>query len=577
METGRAGNEVPGAPTTHTAILIMHGVGEQNPYETLDSFAQGFARHFIGQTKRFVIRPERIAHADWTEAAVHLEFDTPATERGLERLSVFEFYWARYIEGKVTYRGVLSWLVRTTLTPLRYLGDNLQALLAVQTSDRRSAVLWLFVREILGGALVYLPLALLIAWVWFALSRSGQPLVDVASEFGRHIGKERHRLALGVVVVCWTMAVTLGAFLARRLWNRAREPGATIDRVADRIWYVCAAISFLAFAVAGLVIVWWREVDLEPYGALVLQRNVLYAVSLALVALYLRRILVGYLGDVTVYVAADHKEASFKARSAILKESGAALTRLLKGRRYDQVILAGHSLGSAIAYDTINELLSQVWAAPDQVGQGPHSVLTRPDLAALKGLVTFGSPLDKIFYFLREHVEPKQAIRAQILSFLHSFRRGPSGRDYGDMRFTYTKSEPPGTEPSAFPVLAGDSRWLNVWSPMDPVSGRLKFYRLEDSDRLCRWYPIWGAAHLAYWSDTRSSTSSWRSACCDLRPKLWRCQWRFRTSHLAGRPTHRALTPRSPGITLPGRSVLEMCLLSPSGRLLRDVSALPGH
>ena len=33
VETGRARNEGPGAPTTHTAILIMHGVGEQNPYE----------------------------------------------------------------------------------------------------------------------------------------------------------------------------------------------------------------------------------------------------------------------------------------------------------------------------------------------------------------------------------------------------------------------------------------------------------------------------------------------------------------------------------------------------------------
>jgi hypothetical protein len=122
----------------------------------------------------------------------------------------------------------------------------------------------------------------------------------------------------------------------------------------------------------------------------------------------------------------------------------------------------------------------------------------------LSGLVTFGSPLDKIFYFLREHVKPEQAIRAQILSFLHSVMRGRSGREYGDLQFTYSEADPPGAEPSAFPSLAEDFRWLNVWSPMDPVSGRLKFYRLADRDRLCRGYfPRWGVAHLAYWTDRK--------------------------------------------------------------------------
>jgi hypothetical protein len=487
-----------------TAILIMHGIGEQNPYETLDGFAQGFARHFTARGARPRLRPERIAHSDWTEVAVHLEFQAPATDRGLRRLSIFEFYWAPYTEGKVTYRGVLGWLVRTGLTPLRYLGDNLQALLAVQTDNRWSVGLWLFLREMMRGAFVYLPLVILIGVVWFALSRSGPSLVEVGHRLGDLIGGERHRLALGGIVVCWTMAAYLGVFLVRTVWARVREPGASTERVADRIWLLCAVVSFLAFGLAGFSIVRRAGVDLVAYATLTLQPQVAGTVSLALVALFLRRILVGYVGDLTVYVAADQKEASYKARSAILKDSSAALTRLLAGRQYDQVILAGHSLGSVIAYDTINELLSQTWAAPDQVDQGPHPSLSRSDLMGLGGLVTFGSPLDKIFYFFREHVGPEQAVRAQILSFLHSFMRGRSGREYGDLQFTYTDPDPPGAEPSAFPVLAKDFRWLNVWSPMDPVSGRLRFYRLDDRDRLCRGYfPRWGVAHLAYWTDKK--------------------------------------------------------------------------
>jgi hypothetical protein len=358
-EGGREGSDITPRRTGRTAILVMHGIGEQNPYETLDSFAQGFARYFIARGERPRLRPERIAHSDWTEVAFHLEFQAPATDRGLRCLSVFEFYWAPYTEGKVTYRGVLGWLVRTGPTPLRYLGDNLQALLAVQRDNGQRVVLWLLLREILRGALVYLPLVLLVGVALWALSRGEPSLVEVGKRFGDLIGREPHRRALGAVVVCWTMAAFLGVFLARELWGRARQPQASIERVADRIWLLGATASFLAFGLAGFSIARSYGVDLNAYAAPMLQPRVVGALSMGLVALFLRRILVNYVWDVTVYVAADQKEASYKARSAILKDSSAALTRLLVGPQYDQVILAGHSLGSVIAYDTINEPQSE--------------------------------------------------------------------------------------------------------------------------------------------------------------------------------------------------------------------------
>jgi hypothetical protein len=490
-----------GGGTGRTAILVIHGIGEQNPYETLDSFARGFARCFEDRGTPPSLRPERIAHADWTEVAVHLEFSTPATERGLRSLSLFEYYWAPHTQGQVTYRGVLRWLVRTGLTPLRYLGDNLQALQAAQTDLRWTALTWLFLREMMRGALGYLPVLLLIGVIGLALSRTGPPLVEAGRRFGELLGGERHRLALGAVIVCWTMAIFLGAFLVGRLWERLRRPGARMEKLADPVWVVSASVFLIGFAAAGAAIGHVRGLDLGAYAALAGQPSVLGPVFAGLVALFLRRILIGYLGDVTVYVAADQKAASYRARSGILTESSAALARLLVGQQYDQVILAGHSLGSVIAYDTVNEVLSQVWAAGDQSGQKPEIALTRADLSGLKGLVTFGSPLDKIFYFFREHVRPDQAIRAQILSFLHSFRRGRSGRDYGKLLLTYARSDSPGAEPSAFPTLGTDFVWLNVWSPMDPVSGPLRFYRVKDEDRLCRWYRLWGAAHLDYWTD----------------------------------------------------------------------------
>ena len=165
---------------------------------------------------------------------------------------------------------------------------------------------------------------------------------------------------------------------------------------------------------------------LQGPALLKLLKGVAPALAVVWSAWLLRRVLVGYLGDIAVYVTADAKAASYAARTAILDQSTTALARLLRDDRcgFDQVIVAGHSLGSVIAYDTINELLSRVWAAGDQLGRGVEPAVERDDLTRLHGLVTFGSPLDKIYYLFREHVGSDQAVRAQILSFLHSYRRG---------------------------------------------------------------------------------------------------------------------------------------------------------
>ena len=79
-----------------TAILIIHGIGEQNPYETLDSFARGLVQYFASSRPgaKLSLEPERINHGDWTEAAVHVDAVNPADPRDALRLSLFEFYWA---------------------------------------------------------------------------------------------------------------------------------------------------------------------------------------------------------------------------------------------------------------------------------------------------------------------------------------------------------------------------------------------------------------------------------------------------------------------------------------------------
>jgi hypothetical protein len=480
-----------------TALLVIHGIGEQNPYETLDQAARGFARHFRDRRHEPTLRPERVRHDEWTEVAVHLDFADPASARDLTRLSLFEFYWAPFTEGKATWRGVLGWLIQTAFSPLRYLADNLLALRDTRRHNSPGRVVGLMLREVGRAAFVYVPFVLLSAALVFLLVRGIAPVRQVSRALASTARREPNVAALVGVAVCLVVAAALALFVLRELWQWWRRRTPSVERGAEVAWMAMAVALAFGFTIAGLLLARLGHIDLGRYAGILLRPSHLLLAVFLFLAYWLRRVLVDYVGDIAVYVTADAKAASYQARTAILQASTEALARLL--RRYDRVIVMGHSLGSVIAYDTINELLARAWASPEAGSSAPAPPVGLTELAKLEGLVTFGSPLDKVYYFFREHVPADQAVRAQVLSFLYSFRRGYSGRDYGEFTFTYPDTAA-GHEPYAFPTLPR-FRWLNVWSPMDPVSGPLHFYRLDDPDRVRRWYWLWGFAHLAYWND----------------------------------------------------------------------------
>ena len=143
------------------------------------------------------------------------------------------------------------------------------------------------------------------------------------------------------------------------------------------------------------------------------------------------------------------------------------------------------SLGSVIAYDAVNRLAREVRAEHRETEPG----LSQAELDKLYGLLTFGSPLDKVYYFFRTVVAAEEVIRAQLLASLHGFRQRRSGRDYG--QFTLARYVIPA--PAQF-------RWLNVYSRLDLVSGCLDFYDVDVQRARPYGNPL--TAHLAYWADT---------------------------------------------------------------------------
>jgi hypothetical protein len=478
------------------AMLIIHGIGEQNPYETLDSFTRGvfrFLRESCGLNA--VLSPIMIALKNWTQVGMRITVDPSLDTDREHHIDIFEYYWAPETEDKLNWNDTLKWLVRTDLTPLRRFTDNLQEMIYVRKMPYGSAFWYsikLCAREIRRVLFLYIPMAYVLLWLLTRLvdPRSDWSHLNSIYEILRPYSTWPSPLVLGSYAAAILMIGYMLQFLTTFLTRRGRM----ISKSVVGVWFILALMSAILLFLLGHFLSYYYVVDLRPLWAAIFTVKVFIPFATVLVALALRYILTAYVADVAVYVTADAKSKSYVARSAILKGSSDALKRILADNHYDHVVLAGHSLGSVIAYDTINELLTQTYAkSKNNLGPAydqPCLALDTVQLQKLKGLLTFGSPLDKIHYFFREDVKKDQAIRAQILSMLHSFRETSTGRKYGLFEFTYALRQ--------LDCLV----WVNAYSFMDPVSARLQFYEVNDQKPFRNWrYWVPGLAHLSYWND----------------------------------------------------------------------------
>jgi hypothetical protein len=220
-------------------------------------------------------------------------------------------------------------------------------------------------------------------------------------------------------------------------------------------------------------------VGLLFYGA---GRPAVIWVLLVLASAIVRSFLVQYVGDVAIYVESQTLDRYFQVRDRI-KQSVRDTARAVYGapgrdsRRfaYESVFVVGHSLGSVIAYDTLNRLLWDDTTAP--VTQD-LDVRGRTRL-----LLTFGSPLDKTaFFFAMQRKRGGSALREMLAATVQPI--------IDDVRFR-------------------TFRWINFYSPWDIISGSLDYYDLPDGSNP---YPVenrvdpdattflW--AHVEYWQST---------------------------------------------------------------------------
>lgn len=230
-------------------------------------------------------------------------------------------------------------------------------------------------------------------------------------------------IAAAIVAARWTWRVLKG--LRRDLEDRKTAP-----------YTIGTAIVFFALIGAIVLLV---DFFLDTFTANAppgspLARHAAWPLLVA-ASIYVRLILVQFVGDVAIYVMPYKLDAFNDLRREIKQRVYQAAKAVYSQREYDKVIVVGHSLGSVIAYDALNMLILE-----------DPGVVNRTPL-----FLTFGSPLDKTAFIFavqaRGTSEAREALAGSVQPLIQDYALRPA-------------------------------KWINVWSPWDIISGRLDLYDL---------------------------------------------------------------------------------------------------
>ena len=457
-------------PGERVAVLVCHGMGQQVRFDTLDSLARevhatatrcGTANGEMNvalepEDGNFYARAElSLVKADGTRAIAHF----------------YEAYWAPLTEGRVSLRETLAFFIDAGLSGLRFAWRD-------GVFNR-----WMFAGrqefEIPARRIWQLGLAL---WILLLVSAAFAAVsllpVIKAAESLRSVAAHREIAFLAAVAFSVGVIVAVSGFAASLIARVSgigadtRRPKSATDaepgRMASRKWRRWASAGIVAGVIAASL---WTTIQV---GDFMYRRWLLPAATdpianfmgaatalilLAVEAFVFLRLIRGFLiefgGDVAAYVA-PFKVSKFEEIRRGIQERGRTAARFIYGSRrpnsdrpfYDRVMVVGHSLGSVLAYDTLNEAINRDasaggWAAGSSACQ--YGVVDRTSL-----LLTFGSPLDKTAFIFRTQ---KKALEVSAREKLASAVQ-PLIQSYDNRR----------------------CRWINIWSRSDWISGPLGYY-----------------------------------------------------------------------------------------------------
>ncbi len=204
--------------------------------------------------------------------------------------------------------------------------------------------------------------------------------------------------------------------------------------------------------------------------------------SLAL-ALGIGNFLGRFMGDVESWASLSETDALHERRKAVLAEGMDIMRHVLADPKCKRVIVVGHSLGTSVAHDTLLALAqrNQGYNNDGDVMRGPVA------LTKIRHLVTIASPIDKINYFFESY-------RTKFPSYTRAYEsmRG----DIQSAPFSRNISQP-------------YIHWVNYWDGADVISGSLQSptaaermtHRVNNVHVSNENFPSPGRAHSAYFQN----------------------------------------------------------------------------
>lgn len=196
----------------------------------------------------------------------------------------------------------------------------------------------------------------------------------------------------------------------------------------------------------------------------------------------LRRLLVQYPGDVAAYISPHtldrFNELRKEIKECVRRQVHAVYALREHGRLvYDKVYVVGHSLGSVVVYDALNQMIVQDEMTKREILGGSSDARSRllHVLERTKLLLTFGSPLDKTAFLFALQGGQTSETREALASEVQPLIQNPAFR--------------------SFP-------WVNLYSPQDIISGELDFYDPPPSFA-GSWKPIVERAEVQAWTEKR--------------------------------------------------------------------------
>ncbi len=425
------------SPELPTAVLVFHGIGEEVRFETVSRAASLILMEAKERKAKNIAVVIRSVPTDDKATALDVRSELSWTEADgtHRRVDVYEAYWAPLTMGQVTYSETVSFLAASGWNGLRG---------TILSGKAGSFCRWLFggfreLRTTAGTLPILVVLMAIVGFVAAIIAMSVSAVAGVAKYAG---SGDR----AGVVNA------------ANFIYNQIAIPWNWILRFAGNGMNGQNWVEHATFNSSLSRAFWWQG----------LLAFFLWAALIAC-AFWLRDVLTQYAGSLVAYLS-PYKDSKFEKLRAEIQQVGMDAANLIyEGYKlpskwipkYERIVILGHSLGSVIAYDTLNKMIN-VEAARNRQGD-PNPAVDRT-----RALITFGSPLDKTAFLFRvqlnvgsNSLDEEGSLRETMVSAVQPL--------IADYKYRFNPDR-----------LPHGPNWINLWSRMDIVSGHLDYY--DDPD-----------------------------------------------------------------------------------------------